>query len=188
MRSPNVMRIRGSGWLTAMLLGLLACGGGTPQPVDADEGRANTQPRSSAAPASAPASRSSGAEAAEKPPSAAPSSPPVDPLAAATSDDPWMASHQMTQKDVLAGVRAVLGKTRECFRQGVKRDPSTSGEVKIRFVVTNPGAVRVWRDDGSSMSDEDVTKCIGDLIQGTKFPKQKSPGDAWGIYTANFSD
>ena len=58
---------------------------------------------------------------------------------------------------------------------GVKRDPSTSGEVKIRFVITNDGMVRVWRDDGSSMSDEEVTKCVGELIKSIKFPKQKSP-------------
>ena len=39
-------------------------------------------------------------------------------------------------------------------------------------------------DDGSSMSDADVTKCVGDLLEKLKFPKQKSPGDAWGIYSS----
>jgi hypothetical protein len=37
------------------------------------------------------------------------------------------------------------------------------------------------------MTDADVTKCVGDLLQSLKFPKQKSPGDAWGTYSANFS-
>ena len=99
-----------------------------------------------------------------------------------------MASHQMTPKDVLRAVRPVQGKAQACFRAGVKRDPSTSGEVKIRFVITNDGAVRVWRDDGSSMSDEGVTQCVGELIKSLKFPKQKSPGDAYGTYSVNFSE
>jgi hypothetical protein len=94
----------------------------------------------------------------------------------------------MTPKDVLHAVRPVQGKAQACFRAGVKRDPSTTGEVKIRFVITNDGVVRVWKDDGSSMSDEDVTKCVGELIKSLKFPKQKSPGDAWGAYTINFTE
>jgi hypothetical protein len=97
-----------------------------------------------------------------------------------------MAPHQMTPKDVLHAVRPVQGKAQACFRAGVKRDPSASGEVKIRFVITNDGAVRAWRDDGSSMSEEGVIQCVGELIKSLKFPKQKSPGDAWGSYTVNF--
>ena len=61
-----------------------------------------------------------------------------------------------------------------------------SGRAQVR-VDTNDGAVRAWKDDGSSMTDADVIKCVGDMLQGLKFPKQKSPGDAWGTYSANFS-
>jgi hypothetical protein len=94
----------------------------------------------------------------------------------------------MSPKDVLAAVRPAQGKAQACFRAGLKRDPSASGEVKIRFVITNEGAVRVWRDEDSTMSEEGVTTCVGELIKGLKFPKQKSPGDAWGIYKADFSN
>jgi hypothetical protein len=98
-----------------------------------------------------------------------------------------MASHQMPPKDVLKTMRPRQGKVHACFSAGYKRDPSTSGEVKVKFVITNEGTVRAWKDDGSSMTDADVTKCVGDLLQSLKFPKQKSPGDAWGTYSANFS-
>jgi hypothetical protein len=74
-----------------------------------------------------------------------------------------------------------------CFKAGLKRDPSTNGEVKIRFVITNDGAVRAWMDNASSMTDEEVTSCVGELIKTLKFPKQKSPGDAWGEYSINFT-
>jgi hypothetical protein len=98
-----------------------------------------------------------------------------------------MASHQMPPKDVLKGTHSAQAKAQGCFREGVKRDPSTSGEVKIRFIITNDGVVRVWRDEGSTMTDAAVIECIGDVIKKVKFPKQKSPGDAYGVYTVNFS-
>ena len=161
-----------------------SCGGGTPQPKEPDE---------AVSPASPAGDKKHDDEAAASP---APEAPPAAPAPAASAaapepkpaaDDVWMASHQMPPGDVLKTMRPQQGKVHSCFAAGVKRDPSTSGEVKIRFVITNEGAVRATKDDGSSMSDADVTKCVGDLVQKLKFPKQKSPGDAWGTYTANFS-
>jgi hypothetical protein len=175
---------------------LVACGGATPPAKDSDEAVASSAPKSAE---HAPADNTTAAAAPAGDPLAgvgpttgsasrqAPSSSTPD-LSAAGGDDPWMASHQMTPKDVLRGTRPVQGKAQACFRAGEKRDPSTSGEVKIRFVITNAGEVRVWRDEGSSMSDADVIQCIGEVIKTVKFPKQKSPGDAWGIYSANFSN
>jgi hypothetical protein len=181
----------------AAVSALTACGGGTPPAKDSDEAVAATpKPAEHAAsddssPAAANgaggdpmAGSSATGSTAAQPPSSTPS---LD-TAAAGGDDPWMASHQMTPKDVLAGTRPVKGKAQACFHAGEKRDPSTSGEVKIRFVITNAGAVRVWRDEGSSMSDAEVTQCIGDVLKGVKFPKQKSPGDAWGVYSVNFGN
>ena len=164
---------------------LFACGGGTPPPSDETVAKSESKPKDPTPPA-APASSSepSPAEASASPASSS-ATPPADPTAP-QGDDPWMAHHQMTPKDVLHAVRPVQGKAQACFRAGVKRDPSAAGEVKIKFVITNDGEVRVWRDDGSSMSEEGVIQCVGELIKGLKFPKQKSPGDAWGSYTVKF--
>jgi hypothetical protein len=162
---------------------MFACGGGTPPPSDEAAANGESKAKAPAPPAEAASSEPAPAESASPAPSAA--TPPADPTAP-QGDDPWMASHQMTPKDVLRAVRPVQGKAQACFRAGVKRDPSAEGDVKIRFVITNDGAVRVWRDDGSSMSEEGVIQCVGELIKGLKFPKQKSPGDAWGSYTVNF--
>lgn len=184
---PPVMQV----FAVACAVGALAaCGGGTPAAKDSDEAVATSAPVSAQqTPAeegtdAGGASVASIASASPAPPSAAP---PADSNATPGGDDPWMASHQMPPKDVLHATRPAQAKAQACFRAGAKRDPSTAGEVKIRFVVTNAGSVRVWRDEGSSMSDAGVIQCVGELIKSLKFPKQKSPGDAYGVYTVNFA-
>jgi len=174
-------------WLLVAFAGcsmLLACGGATPPPKDSDDVPASKgSPMGDKGDDTAAASASAQApEPAKPPPAEAPAE------TKPKEDDVWMAPHQMPPKDVLKTMRPAQGKVHACFRAGAKRDPSTQGEVKIRFVITNDGAVRAWRDDGSSMSDEEVTKCVGELLKGLKFPKQKSPGDAWGTYTTSFSN
>ncbi len=187
-----VMRMRALPCAVLTASALLACGGSTPPPKDSDEAVASSAPKpaDSAAPAADSASAAPAASAAPDPVAAAAAPSPADSSAGSASapaDDPWMASHQMTPKDVLRTMGPAKAKAQACFRAGVKRDPSTSGEVKIRFVITNAGAVRVWKDDGSSMSDSEVTDCVGNLIKTLKFPKQKSPGDAYGVYTVKFA-
>ncbi|HEX3346006.1 MAG TPA: AgmX/PglI C-terminal domain-containing protein [Polyangiaceae bacterium] len=176
--------------LAGFALPVIACGGGTPKPKDEGDDNATAAAKSSGDDSTASAPASSAA------PAPADSSPPAPPPAASAAsgdikatggDDPWMAAHQMTPKDVMKTMRPAQGKVQACFKAGLKRDGSTNGEVKIRFVITNDGAVRVWRDDGSSMTDGDVTQCVGALVQKLKFPKQKSPGDAWGSYSINFT-
>jgi hypothetical protein len=107
-------------------------------------------------------------------------------IVAPASDDPWMAAHQMPSSDVLKTMRAAQGKVTACWRAAKKRDPSVSGEVKIKFVISHEGSVRVWRNEDSAVSDEDCINCVGDVIKSLQFPTQKAPGDAWGIYQINF--
>ena len=176
--------------IAALALATTACGGGTPAPKDEDDtASAKSKGDDSTGTSSAPAA-SAAAPADSSPPAATPppaSSASTGDIAATGGDDPWMASHQMTPKDVMKTMRPVQGRVQACFKAGLKRDGSTIGEVKLRFVITNAGVVRVWKDNGSSMSDGDVTQCVGDLINKLKFPKQKSPGDAWGAYSINFT-
>jgi hypothetical protein len=175
-------------WLLVAFVGCsipLACGGATPPPKDSDDVASTKADPPKAEHADDTTAPSASAPAAE------PAAPPAAAPPAETKpkeDDVWMASHQMPPKDVLKTMRSMQGKVHACFKAGTKRDPSTQGEVKVRFVITNDGAVRAWRDDGSSMTDEEVTKCVGELVKGAKFPKQKSPGDAWGTYSANFTN
>jgi hypothetical protein len=179
--------------VTASPLVVVGCGGGTPKPKDEDD-TASSKPSKgddSTSASSAPADSAAAAPADSSPPATAPKAAPAadtsGDIKATGADDPWMASHQMTPKDVMKTVKPVQSKVQACFKAGLKRDGSTNGEVKIRFVITNAGAVRVWKDNGSSMTDGDVTQCVGEVINKLKFPKQKSPGDAWGAYSINFT-
>ncbi len=175
----------------------VACGGATPAP--SDESQASSKSGDDkAASAAAPAESAAVASTQAPEPAAAPATTQAAPAPAAApasgdikapaGDDPWLASHQMSPKDVVRTMRAAQGKVQACFKAGVKRDPSTNGEVKIRFVVTNDGAVRAWKDDASSMTDGEVTQCVGEVLNKLKFPKQKSPGDAWGVYSIHFGN
>jgi hypothetical protein len=175
----------------------LACGGGTPAPKNEDEvasGSKSDEAKSESAkpddgtaaaaasdtPAAAPAET-----AAAAPPSKANDS--SGDIKVPDKNDPWMASHQVPEGDVKKTMKAQMGKVNACYKTAKKKDPSVTGEVKIKFVITNDGVVRDWKDDSSTMSDEDVTKCVGEIVKKLKFPKQKSPGDAWGGYHINFT-
>jgi hypothetical protein len=200
------MRIAPCILLTALSIPLasIACGGAVQPPKNDDQaaasshsqgngGQAGDEAKSSASSSSSrPVAGAAAAQAAD--PSAGSKASPSRSAADLTAeikppkgDDPWLAAHQMAPGEVLATLRPQQGKAQACFRDGLQRDPSTNGEVKIRFVITNDGVVRDWRDEMSTMTDEDVTKCVGELIKKLKFPKQKSPGDAWGTYRINFT-
>jgi hypothetical protein len=194
--------------VAAALLVPLACGGGTPAAKDADDvatsggGDDAKSAGSKASPADSSASAGDGAGDKAPAPAASAANAGAGGGAGGAAgaggggsssgdikvpgDDPWMAAHQMPPKDVIKTMHAANGKVQACFKAGLKRDPSTSGDVKLKFVVTNDGAVRVWKDDASSMSDGDVTQCVGETLSKLKFPKQKSPGDAWGTFSIHF--
>jgi hypothetical protein len=189
----------------ALLFPLIACGGGTPEPKNEDEAVAkNTDtdkdmakddskdtaaaPADTEAPAASAAPEAAPAPAASSSPSSSSSGGGDTGLAIPKdSDDPFLAHHQMPAAQVKGTTGRARGKVQACYKAGLKRDKSTRGDVKIRFVVSNDGVVKAWRNEDSSMSDEQVTSCIGDVIKGLKFPKQKSPGDAYGIYSIHLA-
>ncbi|MGH7298147.1 MAG: AgmX/PglI C-terminal domain-containing protein [Polyangiaceae bacterium] len=164
-----------------------ACGGGTPPAKGADDEAPASSGGDTASASAAPADSSPAAtpSADTAPPASTAASGSGD-IKVPTGDDPWMAAHEMPAKDVAKTMRSVDGKVKACFKAGLKRDPGTTGEVKLKFVITNDGVVRAWKDNASSMTDGEVTKCVGDVLNGRKFPKQKSPGDAWGTFSIRF--
>jgi hypothetical protein len=183
--------------LTCLLpLGLpLACGGGTPPAKGEDEANSETKDKSAEAKGDDTAAAGSASAAASD-------APPADTSAAAPAasaapagggddlkapkDDTWSAGHQIPAGDVTKTIKAHQKQVQACYTKGKKKDPSTSGEVKVKFVISNDGKVKDVKDDSSTMSNADVTTCVGDVIKKLKFPKQKSPGDAWGTYNISF--
>jgi hypothetical protein len=167
-----------------------ACGGGAKPPRDegasVEHGASKSEGEASPATASSAATPPAAEPAAEPAPAPAPTKAASGDLVAPTADDPWMAPHQMPAKDVLRTMRAATGRVNACWRAAKKRDGSVSGEVKIKFVITHEGSVRVWRNEDSSVTDEDTIHCVGEVVKSLRFPTQKAPGDAWGIYSINF--
>ena len=175
----------------------LACGGGTPAPKGEDEATAgadsakssDTKPEdTSAAPADSAAASASPSDTSAPAGGAAPASGGGDSSGdiKAPADDTWSAGHQIPAGEVTKTIKAHQKQVQACYSKAKKKDPSITGEVKLKFVVSNDGKVKDWKDDSSTMSNGDVTKCVGDVIKKLKFPKQKSPGDAWGTYNINF--
>jgi hypothetical protein len=166
---------------------LTACGGGTPPPKDenaaAEHASAKSDTDTKPSTESSAAAPSTPASEPETPVPAKSSS--VD-LVAPAADDPWMAPHQMPASDVIKTMKAAKGKVNVCWHQAQKRDPSVSGDVKIKFVISHEGSVIVWRNEDSTASDGDAIKCVGEVIKALKFPLQKAPGTAWGLYEINF--
>jgi hypothetical protein len=167
---------------------LPACGGGAPPPPKnenavAEHGSPDKEAHADTAQPSATPAPAPSAEPAKH--GAAPNAASGD-LVEPTSDDPWMAPHQMPSSDVLKTMRGAQGKVTACWHAAKKRDPSVNGAVKIKFVITHEGSVRVWRNEDSAVSDEDCINCVGEVIKSLRFPMQKSPGDAWGVYEINF--
>jgi hypothetical protein len=163
-------------------LSALACGGTTPPPKADDQAKAPPASSITASEAGAPVPTTA---AIEPPPAPSVAEPPDSGPA---EEDPWLAFRHMPGGDVLKTMRPAQAKVQACIHAGLKRDPTASGEIKIRFVVTQDGKVLDWKDEASSMSDEEITKCIGDIIRTLTFPKQKMPGNSLGFYTIQLSN
>jgi hypothetical protein len=165
---------------------LFACGGGTPAPKDENEAALHPSPKSDSASGQNANNNDAPAAAPETASAPASSKSSSGDLVAPTGDDPWMAPHQMPSAEVIKTLRGAKGKVNGCWAAARKRDPSVSGEVKIKFVITHEGSVRVWRNADSTCSDGDAITCVGEIIKSLKFPTQKSPGDALGVFQIDF--
>ncbi len=175
-----------------VLIFAFSCGGGAPSPksesaaVEKGPATKDSETKSPVQDGALHSTAPSASMTADDPGQPSKATPSSGDLVAPATDDPWMAPHQMPSSDVLKTMRAAQGKVSACWREAKRRDPSISGEVKIKFVITHEGTVRVWRNEDSAVSDEDCINCVGEVIKGLQFPKQKAPGDAWGVYQINF--
>lgn len=173
----------------------LACGHSNPPPQDgsdivgykgpntSDTDKASIAiPEAGAAPASTTASTST--STATPAGTAAPTSTTSQ---MSEADEIANVHHQIAAPEVSKTVAKVKPKIQACYHAGLKRDPSCMGEVKVKFVVKHDGTMVDAQDQGSSMNDEEVTKCIVEVIKTLKFPVQESPGPAFGVYAINLS-
>jgi hypothetical protein len=77
-------------------------------------------------------------------------------------------------------VRQNFGKFRKCYEAGLKSDPSLSGRVTVRFVITRTGTVSSVSGSGD-IPDTSVISCVTRAFYGLSFPQPEG-----GIVTVSY--
>jgi hypothetical protein len=72
-----------------------------------------------------------------------------------------------------------------CYRDGVNRDSSLDGTVRLHFVVGSAGAVSQVSDRGSDLTDRQVVDCIAEGFYALRFPKPQN-GTVQVLYRMGF--
>jgi len=67
-------------------------------------------------------------------------------------------------------VRTRIGAIKACYERSLKRNPSLSGKVKVRWTITAAGTVASVEIEEDSMGDAEVTSCIKGLVSRWRFP------------------
>lgn len=68
----------------------------------------------------------------------------------------------------LDGLRSRADDANICYAAGLARDPKLTGKVTLRSSVDISGKVLSSKDDGSTLADKKVVKCVADAIDGFK--------------------
>jgi hypothetical protein len=174
---------------TMALLALAACG---------DSGKAPVTPIIVAEQSPAPASSASSAPAPEPAPTVASTPPAAPPPAAASAEGglesladasaPGPVVHtggtspslrqgatQVTGKlppEVIQRIiRQNFGRFRLCYENGLRTNPKLGGTVKVKFTITNAGAVSQPADSGSDLPDKAVVACVVKGFANLSFPQ-----------------
>jgi Ca-activated chloride channel family protein len=75
-------------------------------------------------------------------------------------------------------VRSNYGRFRQCYEQGLARNPSLEGRVVVRFIIDQSGRVAHAANSGSTLPDSQVVQCV---VQG--FTRFSFPEIAGGTVT-----
>ena len=67
-------------------------------------------------------------------------------------------------------VRESLMKFKDCYNDGVKKNPSLQGKVVVQWDIAGDGYVSAASVKTSTLNDDAVHKCIVDKIMVMKFP------------------
>jgi hypothetical protein len=83
-------------------------------------------------------------------------------------------------------VRMNNGRFRMCYENALKSNPTLSGRVATRFVISRDGAVASVQDGGSDLPDQSVVQCVVRSFSNLSFPAPKD-GVATVTYPIMFS-
>ncbi len=82
-------------------------------------------------------------------------------------------------------VRQNHGRFRQCYEQGLGRNPNLEGRVAVRFIIGRDGAVSNVSNGGSDLPDSQVVSCVMRVYYRLSFP-QPEGGIVTVVYPLNF--
>ena len=89
--------------------------------------------------------------------------------------------------EVIQGVvRGSFGAYRACYEAGLKRDAALRGNVTVRFAIEPDGHVQGAADDGSTLPDAEVVRCVVQGFGSLTFPPPQG-GYVTVVYPVAFS-
>lgn len=75
-------------------------------------------------------------------------------------------------------IRQQGNRYRYCYEQGLGRNPTLSGTVRVRFTISREGAVASVADAGSQLADATVLACVMNGLRSLQFPPPAGGGVA----------
>jgi len=78
-------------------------------------------------------------------------------------------------------VRQNFGRFRQCYENGLSRNPNLTGRVTARFVIGREGSVTTAQNGGSDLPDSAVVSCVVSAFYGLSFPTPEA-----GIVTVSY--
>jgi TonB family protein len=77
----------------------------------------------------------------------------------------------LSREEILKVVNAGISDITRCYERELMKNPGLAGKVVYDWVISPSGSVESARTRSSSLSSEEVTRCIGQVIRGWQFPK-----------------
>lgn len=92
-------------------------------------------------------------------------------VAVATLSSPAQAGEGKLDKgEIRKVVRAHIGEIRDCYHEGLERDPKLAGRLVVGFEIADGGAVERSEISESTLADAEVGACIAGAVKTWKFP------------------
>jgi beta-lactamase regulating signal transducer with metallopeptidase domain/biopolymer transport protein ExbD len=110
------------------------------------------------------------------------------PLPPAAPEPPAASARGSLDRTVIQTViRATLGDIKNCYEAGLARSPKLRGRVVARFTIGDAGKVVASAIKKSTLRDERVERCIGDVVGKMEFPRPLGGGIVMVEYPFTFT-
>ena len=86
-------------------------------------------------------------------------------------------SAELDPNAVAAKIRQYKGALIACYESALKRNPTLSGKITLRFTVNKVGKVSKAEIETDTMHDDDVNKCIIERASSWRFPPPKGQAE-----------